>query len=392
MRRYKKVLAAKILLLLILLSGGVAAAGCTGALFSQVGWSGATVVDGSLFFGATGGKLVALDTSNGNLLWSEEETFKTQGSGGFLGCAPQAAAVAFYGTPAVSGELVYISGYNGKVYAFNTASGALRWVYPREGSLAGPIIGGPVVSQGMVYIGSDDGMVYALDAATGDSVWQFEIGDKIWSTPVVYGNTLFIGSSDKKLYALDATTGQEKWQQPFEAQGPIVSTPLVYNDMVYVASFDRHLYALDAISGELIWTFPSDDADANRPQKWFWASPVVYDNTIYAPSMDGRVYVLDAESGILVTSINLDGAISSSPVVVDGKVIVVTEEGKIYSIDTANNQKSIIATLRTSQDKEAKIYAPLSASNGLVYIHSQEGVLYEVDVQTRVARQLYPIG
>ena len=68
MRRYKKILAAKMLLLLILLSGGLAAAGCTGALFAQVGWSGATVADGNLFFGATGGKLVALDIPSGNLL------------------------------------------------------------------------------------------------------------------------------------------------------------------------------------------------------------------------------------------------------------------------------------------------------------------------------------
>ncbi len=387
MRRYKKVLVGKILLLLVLFSGGLAAAGCAGALFGQVGWSGATVADGSLFFGATGGKLVALDTSNGDLLW--EMPFETSGSGGFLGCAPQAAAVAFYGTPATSGELVYLSGYNGKVYALNTASGALRWVYPREGSLVGPIVGGPVLAQGRVYIGSGDGIVHALDVATGDRVWQFETGDRIWTTPAIYGDTLFIGSFDKKLYAINATDGSKKWD--FSTEGAIVATPLVYNDMVYIASFDRHIYALDAISGELIWTFPSADEEENRPQKWFWASPVVYDNVIYAPSMDGRFYVLDADSGTLITSIDLGGAISSSPVVVDGKVIAATEDGKIYSIDTDENQKSLITTLKTAEDKEEKIYAPLAASDGFVYIHSQEGILYEVDLQTRVARQLYPI-
>lgn len=100
MRRYKKVLAGKMLLLLIILSGGLAATACADLGFGQLGWSGATVADGSLFFGATGGKVVALDISSGNLLW--EKPFEASGSASLFSCAAPAAAVAFYGTPAVS--------------------------------------------------------------------------------------------------------------------------------------------------------------------------------------------------------------------------------------------------------------------------------------------------
>jgi len=286
------------------------------------------------------------------------------------GCAAAPAGVAIYGTPVVSGDLVYIGGYNGKIYAFNSSSLEVRWVYPREGYLDGPIVGGPVVAQGKVYFGGSDGKVYALDAATGDYEWEFETGDKIWSTPAIDDDTLFIGSFDKKLYALDALTGKEKWQEPFETEGAIVSTPVVYNDTVYIGSLDRYLYAVDANDGSLRWKFISE--------KWFWAKPVVYNNTIYAGclDLDGKVYALQANSGDKVAEFNLGSPVSSSPVVVNGSIIFASQKGVIYTIDTASNGHKRLA------DIEGEVYGPLCASEGVIYIHTQDLTLHRVNANT----------
>ena len=58
------------------------------------------------------GKLVAIDKSTQQRLWPDV-LFKQKQAGGFLGCAPGEQAVAIYGTPAATAELVYITGYNG---------------------------------------------------------------------------------------------------------------------------------------------------------------------------------------------------------------------------------------------------------------------------------------
>lgn len=359
--------------MLALLVSGLAAAGCVGFGAGQVGWSGATIADGTIFVGSVG-KLVALNTSDGGSLW--EEVIETAGSTGGFGCAVPAMAVAIYGTPAVDGDLVYVGGYSGKVYAYSTDLGSLRWVYPRSGNLHS-IVGGLVAGEGRLYFGSAGGIVYALDATTGDEVWQFETGDDIWSTPAIDSDTLYIGSFDKGLFAIDATTGEEKWAEPFETRGPIITTPLVYNNMVYIGSFDRHLYAIDAKTGELVWQFPDTGEAETRPGKWFWASPVVYNDTIYAPNMDGWVYILDAESGAMINALDLGSPISSSPTVVNDKVIMATEEGKVFSIDTSNNQSLEL------RDLEVKILAPLVASDGIIYVHTQEDeALYALNAET----------
>ena len=382
MFRYSKSLTGKILLLLIIIAIMLSAGGCVGFGGQQTGWSGVAVADGMLFFGSNEGELVALDNENGSQLWPPV-SFETSSSGGF-GCAAQSTAVAIYGTPAIDGELVYIGCFDGKVRAINVETGAIRWIYPREGSIH-TMIGGPVVAQGKVFIGSVGGIVYALDAATGDFIWQFEAGGEIWSTPSIAGDTLFIGSFNKNLYALDIATGEEKWQQSFETQGSIVSTPLVYENTVYIASFDRHIYALDATSGEKIWQYPAENETENKPKKWFWASPVIHNNTIYAPNMDGKIYVLDtADSGASITIINLESAISSSPVVAGDKIFIATEDGNLYYIDTSNNQAIQLP------DLEGGVSAPFTTGDGIVYVHTyKDEIVYAISAETGEVRKLW---
>jgi len=254
--------------------------GCIKGL-QPIGWSGGVVADGTLFVGSAEGRLVAINVVGGGRQWSEPLPVPKSGGFGCAapvggGCEAAPAGVAIYGTPAVSGGLAYLGGYNGKIYAFNSTSLEIRWIYPREDSLE-PLVSGPVVAQGKVYIGGSDGKLYALDAETGDREWEFHVAEDV----------LYIGSFDNKLYALSTTDGSKKWE--FEAEGAIAATPLVYEDTVYVGSFDRYLYALDATDGSLKWKFMGGN--------WFWAKPVAYNGVIYAGCLDGKVYALDAGSG-----------------------------------------------------------------------------------------------
>ena len=376
--RHNRVLRVKIsLLLVMLLVGGLTVFGCVGAGAVSRGWSGAEVADGNLFVGSEEGRLVAVNIADGSHQWSEPLKMP-KAAGGFGcaapaaggGCAAAPAGVAIYGTPAVAGDLVYISGYNGKIYAFDSGSLNVRWIYPREGNLQ-PFVGGAVVALGRVYIGSSRGTVYALDAATGNKQWEFQAEDKIWATPAVDGDTLYIGSFDKKLYALDATDGSKKWE--FKTEGGIASTPLIDDNTVYIGSLDRYFYAVDATDGSLRWRTKFEAGN------WFWAKPIVYNNVIYAGCLDHKLYAIDTKTGGKINEFDLRSPLSSSPVLVNSSIIIVSEEGKVYSLDTSSNQ------IRQLADLEEKVYASLSTSDGVVYVHTQkEDTLYALNAQTGV--------
>ncbi|MDD4875567.1 MAG: PQQ-binding-like beta-propeller repeat protein [Dehalococcoidales bacterium] len=351
----------------LLIMGVLVFSGCVGTASVPRGWSGVTVSDDTIFLGSTEGKLVAIDASTHIRVFEDVPLETSAESSG--GCGAASTVVAVYGSPVVSGELVFIGGYNGKIYAFNTSTSALRWVYPRGGNLS-PIVSGPVVSEDKVYFGCSDGKVYALDLITGDKQWDFETEDKIWATPEINGDILYISSFDQKLYALDADTGGKKWE--FETDGALASSPVIHEGIAFNASFDRHIYALDANNGSLKWEFMAE--------KWFWAKPTAHNNTVYAPCLDGKVYILNVTDGHeIVDAVDLGSPVSSSPVLIDDTVIIATEDGLIYSLDTDINQAKLLT------DLEEEINSPLYASDGVIYIHAQENeILYALDARTGV--------
>ncbi len=359
-----------LILVVMLLVIGLTGFGCVQGLQST-GWSGGVVSDGTLFVGSKEGRLVAVNTADESRQWSEALK-DTKKSGGF-GCAPSfgggcgtgSSGVAIYGTPVVSGDLVYIGGYNGKIYAFTSSSLSTRWVYPREDNLE-PLVGGLAVAQGRVYFGASDGKIYALDAATGDLLWDFETGDKIWGAPVISDDILYIGSFDKKLYALSTADGSKKWE--FATTGAIISTPLVHDGTVYIGSFDRHMYAVNAADGSMKWEFMGEN--------WFWAKPAVYGNTIYTACLDNKVYALRADTGNKVTEFEMGSPVSSSPVVVDSSIIFASRDGVVYSVDAGSNE------LKQLTDIEEDVYGPLCLSEGIVYIHTQDLTIHRINADT----------
>ena len=220
-------------------------------------------------------------------------------------------------TPAIADGTVYIGSYDGKFYALNAQTGALKWKFATEGerrfeakglhgwqpknqTVADPFdvfLSSPVVANGAVYFGSGDGNLYALDAATGDLRWKFKTGDVVHASPALADGFLFFGSWDSYFYAVDATTGKEKWR--FHAgEDPLIhnqvgfqSSPAIANGVVYTGCRDANLYALDATTGKEKWRFFND-------LSWVITSPAVVDGKVFFATSDSSLYhVVDANSG-----------------------------------------------------------------------------------------------
>jgi outer membrane protein assembly factor BamB len=345
-------------------------AGCTSTGSVARGWSGAAITDSKIFIGSLAGQLVGLEEANGNRLFNDL-SLETGTSGGLLGCGAAPITVAIYGTPVVSGNQVFAAGYNGKVYSVDATKGIKGWSFQPERGLQ-PIIGGLTISGNSLYFGTAKGYLYSVDITNGSQTWESKTGNKISATPLVDNGIVYIGSFDKNLYAIDAATGAKKWY--FEASGSIVSTPVLQNNVLYFGTLNREFYAVNATTGNLKWK-SSVTAD-----NWYWANPIVINNVVYAPNMDGKVYLFNADNGQNITDpLDTGSPVSSSPVIFNNNIILAGEDGRVWVLDTGKN---ILSQLT---DKSlGKIYAPLSISNGIIYVHTQSNMLYAVKADTGV--------
>jgi len=364
--------------LALLMGGCLLVSGCLSV--SPTGWSGPVVDDDALYVSTVGGRVIRY------VLLSDPEPLAVRkghfdlpagGGGGSFSCAPMSVAAGIYGTPFVADGVVYIGGYNGKVYAIGAVNMTEIWSYPAEGYI-GAIVGSPVVADGILYIGSADGKLYAIDIATRELAWDapFATNDDIWSTPVVHDGTVYFGSLDHKLYAVDAMNGTQVWESPFQTDGAITATPLVINETIYFGSFDRRFYAVNANTGQV-----KDGFTPFSVGNWFWGKAVAHEDMIIVGCLDGRVYALDAQTGECKWYFPEEGQVGpirGDPALVGELVIFGSENGKVYALNASNgverweyppDEEDYIGTIRAS----------LYAGDGVVYVQTTSQEIYALE-------------
>jgi eukaryotic-like serine/threonine-protein kinase len=311
--------------------------------------SSTAVVDGVVYFITDDypqlGVVVALDAHTGALLWSVALPTCCGGT------------TNQFSSPAVAGGLVYVS-MPSALYAFDTATGAVRWHALLTGNRAvdiysSPTVVGdtvyesgyssPAVLDGVVYSGSTLGDtqavyttvsafdaatgtlqwqteepgtgVFALDAATGAIRWSFPTDSDPRSSPTVAGGFVYAEDDGGVVHAIDAATGQERWQQQIGDSAQ--SSPAIANGVVYVGanvdSGNANFVAFDAVTGEERWRFEVIGISS---------SAAVVNGVVYFGTWDHHLYALDAETGQQKWALELDNVVETSPAVVGGTIYI----------------------------------------------------------------------
>jgi len=197
---------------------------------------------------ATDGKLVfqpsmdhqlyAVDARSGELAW------KTDDLGG-----------AMVGKPTLSPDgVLYVGTFKSEVLALDASNGKIIWSAATKGWVWSEI----VLDGDMLYFGDLDGYVFALNAADGAVRWQVQLDTStnraISGAPVVVGDTLYVAAKSGNLYAVDVTNGNIRWSKTFDGQ--FYSDITLAGDSLLLApiKMDAILLALDT-NGNQKWAF-----------------------------------------------------------------------------------------------------------------------------------------
>ncbi|WP_301102735.1 outer membrane protein assembly factor BamB [Propionivibrio sp.] len=118
------------------------------------------VIDGKFVFaGFPGGKLIAVSTANGAVLW--EGTVALPKGSTELDRVADITSV-----PVISGRTICAVAFQGRVACFDLGNGNLNWARDLSSAV------GLTIDARYLYVTDDKGSVHALDMASGASIWK----------------------------------------------------------------------------------------------------------------------------------------------------------------------------------------------------------------------------
>ena len=146
------------------------------------------------------------------------------------------------------GQLVKLDPYadgDPRVWGVDVPPRPPAWLDRDDGGMWGT----PALHGDVLYVTTHPGDLLVVDRASGEVVWREDIGYHEWSSPVVVDDTLLVGGCEAgSLLAWSVTDPRSPralWRSPTPSGGCIESTPAVWDGRVYVGSRDGFLYAFE---------------------------------------------------------------------------------------------------------------------------------------------------
>ena len=206
-------------------------------------------------------------------------------------------------TPAIDGGFVFAASDDGEILAVNSTNGDLMW----QAEVEATITGGVGAGDGIVMIGTEEAELVVLNQADGEEVWRARVSSEILSQPKTNGDIVVAQTVDGKLVALDREDGFQRWT--YETTLPALtlrgtSSPVLTSEGTVIAGFSNGiLVSVAAEDGVWNWeervAVPDGQYDIERVID-VDGELLVDGSRILASSYQGNLMAFDTASGQIV--------------------------------------------------------------------------------------------
>ena len=195
------------------------------------GTSSPVISGGVVFAGLDSGKLLALSATDGISRWEQRVAIPQ-------GTAELERVVDIDGAPVVRGDLVFAASYQGRVVALSREDG--RGLWARDASTYHNV----AVGAGLVFLSGADGSVHAYNVGNGQIEWNNnQLLRRELSGPAYFGDVVVVGDLDGYLHALDPASGSFVGRTRID-RDPIRIPLRADGDLLFALSDDGELVAL----------------------------------------------------------------------------------------------------------------------------------------------------
>ena len=217
---------------------------------------------------------------------------------------------------------------NQTIYALDSESGAVNWVYDSNASegLTIRTLAAPTVHQDRVYFGVSSGEIIALSLKTGDRIWTHNPGfsesrfHDVVGEILVIDKMLLVTRYDGVMTALNLNNPKQSlWEKPVKLNS--ITDSSFRHGRLYVGTHNGYIYAFNPITGQELW----------KSHIGVSVSSITAGETkLYVTSTQGRIAALDISKGQLLWYDQVEGLITGSPIYIGNNIYFQTGLRNFY--------------------------------------------------------------
>lgn len=287
-------------------------------------FGGGMAVDGGILYAATGqGRVAALNTADGKVVWQKN------------------FAVPIRTAPRVSGGHVILMTIDSQTYDLSAKTGDILWQHRGIDEPAVVMNSvSPAISGDDALIPYSSGELFALSLADGKELWSDALLQNkhteagavftgIGGDPVLDGGVAFVVGSSGLTTAINTSSGQRVWQK----QAGSINTPWLAGDELFVLTTDNVLVDFEKYTGKIRWATALDSYENAKDKQGpiSWRGPVLVDGKLLVVGSNGKMVVVSAVSGKIVETKDIPDNILTAPVVAGGRLYLVGQDATLYS-------------------------------------------------------------
>ncbi len=236
---------------------------------------------------------------------------------------------------------VVVTDIDGYVFVYRLSDGELAW--QSIGLPVDTVVFGapsPAVSGAELVLAGAGGEIAIHNIDNGQLLWADslaalspttplqELGD-VLAHPIHDGKNIYVISQSGLLSAYDSKTGVQIWEHPLAG----VQMPWIAGNSLFVLTVEGHVIALRKSDGAVRWMTALDgsgELGASKPGTFRdYFGPIVASGMVHVLSEGGKLVSLNADTGEKISSQSLGGKVSVSPQIAQSRFIYLTTSGQL---------------------------------------------------------------
>ncbi len=221
-----------------------------------------------------------------------------------------------------------------------------------------------------ILVPARDGFLYAIDATKHDIEWKRRVGrfgDRA-SDIAAYSVEVYVGTLTGEVTAISTLNGKSRWLR--KVDGPVYAAPAVApnGSLVAVVTLEGSVHVIDNREGEELAKFETENSNVARP--------VFSEKELVVASTDNNVYVYSLADRKVAFELDLHDDIRSDPALIDSRLVVATNSGRIHGIDL--RRRTLVWSLNSGETPSTGIVA---SGSSVAHVGTVSGKLITLNIK-----------